>query len=179
MERERKGKSILIGVLCAIILVMSIGFADYARRVTITGDASIGNTWNVRVTSIEQESATGGVEEVDDASHTTSSASFNVTLAEPGDSVSYKVIVTNLGTIPAIITNSEKTGDDQVSAIEFTISGPVVGEDSAKLAAGATHEFIVTATYLESATGDDAPENNAAETATFVFDYEQDLSAAA
>lgn len=179
MERERKGKSILIGVLCAIILVMSIGFADYARKVSITGDAAIGSTWNVRVTSIEQVDATEGVDVTQAADHTTSTATFGVTLAEPGDSVSYKVIVTNLGTIPAIITNSEKTGDDQVAAIEFTISGPVVADDSAKLAAGATHEFIVTATYLESATGDEAPDNDAAETATFVFDYEQDLSAAA
>ena len=174
MERERKGKSILIGVLCAIILVMSIGFANFTRQLEIEGTASVGSTWNVQITSITKVEGTGeGVTEVAEPTKTAASATFNVEFAEPGQSIQYKVVVTNLGTIPAMLTKITESDDTGVEQINFEISGV---EENAKLAAGATHEYIVTVTYPETAIGENAPTNDASETVTYTLDYAQDTA---
>lgn len=55
MESERKSKGIIIGVLCAVIVFMSIGFAALSSQLTIRGNATISDTWNVQITNIEKK----------------------------------------------------------------------------------------------------------------------------
>ena len=57
MESERKSKGIIIGVLCAVIVFMSIGFAALSSQLTIRGNATISDTWNVQITNIEKKEA--------------------------------------------------------------------------------------------------------------------------
>lgn len=60
MESERKSKGIIIGVLCAVIVFMSIGFAALSSQLTIRGNATISDTWNVQITNIEKKEASTG-----------------------------------------------------------------------------------------------------------------------
>lgn len=55
MESERKSKGIIIGVLCAVIVFMSIGFAALSSQLTINANATISDTWNVQITNIEKK----------------------------------------------------------------------------------------------------------------------------
>lgn len=171
MERERNSKKILIGVLCAIILFMSIGFATMGANLQIEGDAAVGSTWNVQITSISLKDATDGVEEVADPSYGATSASFNVTLSEPGDTVSYDVVVSNQGTINAVLdaVNVSQSGTAE-DGIVYSVDGPTDGES---LNAGTQHTYTVTVTYPETAKGENAPANNSSKHLTVTMDYSQ------
>ena len=46
MESERKSKGIIIGVLCAVIVFMSIGFAALSSQLTINANAT--NTTSIK-----------------------------------------------------------------------------------------------------------------------------------
>ena len=95
MESERKSKGIIIGVLCAVIVFMSIGFAALSSQLTINGNATISDTWNVQITNIEKKEGSTGVTETSQPTHTATTANFNVSLKEPGDYAIYTVTVKN------------------------------------------------------------------------------------
>ena len=95
MESERKSKGIIIGVLCAVIVFMSIGFAALSSQLTINGNATISDTWNVQIASITKKESSDGVNETSQPTFTATTANFNVSLKEPGDYAIYTVTVKN------------------------------------------------------------------------------------
>ena len=95
MESERKSKGIIIGVLCAVIVFMSIGFATLSSQLKINGNATISDTWNVQIASITKKEGSTGVTETAQPTHTATTANFNVSLKEPGDYAIYTVTVKN------------------------------------------------------------------------------------
>lgn len=178
MERERKGKSILIGVLCAIILFMSVGFALQASRLEIKGTARITGSWNVQIVSITEKTKEGKVTVKENyPTKTSTTATFDVTLAEPGDKIVYDVKVANNGTLDAYLKTmtdeaNRTTGEE---AILINVEGPGVNDE---LASGGEHTYTVTIEYDPNAVGENAPtipEGTAELTKTFtlVLDYEQ------
>lgn len=176
MNTERKTRNIVIGLLCAILLFMGIGFATLRSDLEITGNASISNTWNVQITDIQVQNTTGKAVAGTPTFNATS-ANFEAMLAEPGDSVTYNVTVTNGGSINAVLTSvSEEFANLDTDSIVYTLaeSNPKATD---KLAAGETHNFIVTATYKESAVGENAP-TEAEKTKAFSLQlvYNQDLT---
>lgn len=187
MGKERREKSILVGVLCAVILFMAIGFAGIGSQLKIEGEASIGDTWNVQITGIAKKEASDGV--VETATYpnfTANSANFNVQLSQPGDYAIYTVTVKNLGTIDAVLnvlTEFEQatTGDNAGSpAIEYTLltdSSNAQGETLANTSG--VHTFDIKVEYLSTAVGTNAPTQGAARSYTLTLDYAQDTSAGA
>ncbi len=178
MNSERKGKNIIIGLLCATIVFMGIGFAALSSVLTINGTANIASTWNVKITNISVKETTGKAEAGTPTFNATS-ANFTTTLNEPGDSVSYEVTVTNGGTIDAVLAsiNEGFTNSDD-DAIEYTLKeeNPKAND---KLLSGATHKFIVTATYKATATGDKAPtDDKLTKDFSLQLTYNQDPTAA-
>lgn len=176
MNNERKSKNIVIGLLCAIIVLMGIGFATIFSELKIEGGASLSNTWNVQITNIEVESTTGKANG-GSPYPTGTTANFNATLEEPGDSVTYKVTVTNGGSINAVLTAvTEGFTNQETDAIEYTLaeSNP---DEEAKLTSGDTHTFLVTATYKSTAVGENAPtEEEKTKSFNLQLKYEQDLT---
>lgn len=175
MERERKGKSILIGVLCAIILFMSVGFAIQAQRLNINGEAAISGTWNVQIMKIEEKSKTAGVTVTENfPTKTSTTATFDVTLAEPGDKIVYDVTVANNGSLDAYLKKITTTTEGE-DAILITVDGPTENDE---LLSKGTDTYTITIEYDPTAIGENAPTlpegvQELTKTLTVVLDYEQ------
>ena len=175
MESERKSKGIIIGVLCAVIVFMSIGFAALSSQLTINGNATISDTWNVQITNIEKKEASTGATTTSDPTYTATTANFNVSLKEPGDYAIYTVTVKNTGSLDAVLTQiTENEGEGGSAAIKYTVTpgaGSEQGSDLPKTTG--THTFDVKVEYLSTAVGENAPEANASKSLTVVLDYNQ------
>ena len=175
MESERKSKGIIIGVLCAVIVFMSIGFAALSSQLTIRGNATISDTWNVQITHIEKKEASTGATATPDPTFTATTANFNVSLKEPGDYAIYTVTVKNTGSLDAVLTRiTETEGEGGSAAIKYTVTpaaGSEQGSDLPKTTG--THTFDVKVEYLSTAVGENAPEANASKSLTVTLDYNQ------
>ena len=137
-----KKKTIMI-IMCIAILCMIVGYAAFSTALKINGTANIASTWQVLFTKIEEVSKTSGVtiKSAPTASGTT--ATFNLDVQFPGDTIIYKITVENKGTINAIISDitASKTGND---AIKFNITGIKKGDILVK---GTSTTFNVEITY--------------------------------
>ena len=175
MESERKSKGIIIGVLCAVIVFMSIGFAALSSQLTINGNATISDTWNVQIASITKKEGSTGVTETAQPTHTATTANFNVSLKEPGDYAIYTVTVKNTGSLDAVLTRiTETEGEGGSAAIKYTVTpaaGSEQGSDLPKTTG--THTFDVKVEYLSTAVGENAPEANASKSLSVTLDYNQ------
>lgn len=172
MLKERKGKSIIIAVLCVALVIMSVGYATMSEKLEITGDAKVTSTWNVRIQSIVQKEASPGVAEISSPQSASTTASFNVELKEPGDYAIYTVTVINAGSLKAVlqgINGLEQADGDAAIKYSYTSNNAVDTE----LESGATHTFDVKVEYLETAIGDNAPAANASKSYTLTLDYGQ------
>lgn len=187
MGKERREKSILVGVLCAVILFMAIGFAGISSQLKIEGEASIGETWNVEIASIVRKAdvGTSGAIDATDTPVLTSAttAIFNVSLTQPGDYVVYTVTVENKGTIDAKLDAVAETiqaiENGGSAAINYTLTPSATSLQGTTLAAGKTTTFDVKVEYDSNAVGANAPTQGAKRTYTLTLDYVQDTSAGA
>lgn len=177
MNIERKSKNIIIGLLCAIIVMMGIGFSSLRSELEISGGASLSNTWNVRITNIEVLNASANANAGDPTFNATS-ANFSASLSQPGDSVSYKITVTNSGSIAAVLSEIDSAFESNVNdPIVYTLAAENPGLNS-KLASGSTHTFVITASYNTAATGENAPtEDQKTKDFSLQLTYNQDLTA--
>lgn len=138
---KRKNKKILI--LFAIILTVGVAFAALQKYLQINGSASIDSRFDIRIMSIEKESSSGGAYERTNPTFTDTSATFNVGLIKPGDTIKYKIIVYNAGTINAKLDDLNKI-EEGSSNITYTITGIEKGDIVAN---GTEKEIFVEITY--------------------------------
>ena len=114
-------KKLLIGTLCALIMIMAVGYALLAQTLTINGTANITSTWKIEITNITQkEKSTGATEK--SKSYDALTANFDVGFTSPGDYITYEVEVTNSGTLDAVIERVNVVTDNN-PAIIYTTSG--------------------------------------------------------
>ncbi len=140
MEKDRGGRVLGIIAICIAVVGLSIAYASLSQTLTINGTATVsGNSWDVHfVTGTLSTAATVGHASVPDtdpiALGTTSVTLHEVTLATPGDEVSYTFDVTNAGTLPAIIktftyntptVTAGSTGETK-TADEALVSGKLI-----------------------------------------------------
>src|SRR5574344_34147 len=163
MRKAREGRSILIVILCVLSLGMGIGFASMESTLQIGGTAKIVEpSWNVGITSISvctaadmalnQKCATpvGSALNVTDGTGVSQTdplkATFTTTLALSGDNITYKVVITNNGTIKAKVSNIafEKTYDE-TTPIMFAYNNYAVGDT---LKPGESKTIYVNVSYM-------------------------------
>lgn len=175
MERERKGKGLIIGLLFVTIFVMSIGFATMAANLTIEGNATISDTWNVQITGITKKESSTNVTETEAPGFTSTTANFNVQLKEPGDYAIYTIEVANTGSLDAVLESiTETEGENGSDAIKYTVTPASGSEEQSDLVKKTgTHSFDVKVEYLETATGENAPAEGASKSYTVVLNYKQ------
>jgi len=189
MEQKER-KNVVMGMLLAAICIMAVGYAALAQQLTITGTAQITSTWDVQITGIaKQGTPSAGVTEnkvkvdgtdVQYPTYTATTAQFNVSLTNPGDTITYAVTVTNGGSLAAIldsITVSATDANDAAVGIEedailYEVTG--VTAKTTKLAAnGGTNTVLVKITYNPDVTTQpaaDALEKNLTVTLNYVQD---------
>jgi len=171
MRNFFKNKNNIIIGLCAILILMVVGFAAFSQRLEI-GDTTVTNSdWNVYIKSAVAGTpvgdATGSAQVVDRAS-----AKLTANLSSPGDSVTYTITVANDGNIDAVLDVITLSASNSDSVIKYSYAG--IEEDEELLAQTET-SFTVTIEYDSTKTGTvtDAQKQN---TLTLDLDYVQKTS---
>ena len=161
-------KKILIGVLCVLVAIMAIGYALLAQQLNINGIASIDSTWKVEITNIDEKNRLGGATSKATPSYTSTTAKFSVGLTQPGDSITYYIEISNLGTLKAKVDSINVVMDEN-DAVIYTISGLKTGD---KLGVGEKATLSVIVTYDYSVTSQPV---NTVKDLTVTINYVQDL----
>ena len=108
---RRKKNNIIIASLCAIVVLMGIGYAAFSSQLRINGTSSISSNWDIRITNIEtmlpSEMGDGDTPDgynISEPTYTPSSATFNAGFELPGSMIYYVVEVSNMGSLDAQVT---------------------------------------------------------------------------
>jgi len=164
---ERKKRNIIIGSLCTVLLLMVVGYAAFSTALNINGTSSISSNWDIKITKIETQNIIGEASNAEEPTGVdTLTATFKTNLVSPGDSISYKITVSNLGNLDAKLEKINVT-DSNNPAIKFETSGL---EEGTVLSAGGTADLTVTVTYDSNVTSQ--PENTKG-TISVTLDYVQ------
>ena len=161
-------KTIMIGVLCTLVCVMAVGYALLAQQLNINGRASIDSTWKVEITNITEKDIVGDATSKEAPSYTATTANFSVGLIQPGDSITYDIEISNLGTLKAKVDSINVVMDDN-DAITYTISGVTQGD---KLGVGEKTTLTVKVEYNSEVT---SQPTNTGKDLTVTINYVQDL----
>ena len=134
---------IIIG-LCAILVIMGVGYAAFQSQLKISGTSNIASNFLVKITGIQVSSKSGGAADKPEVTtHTDTTATFGTTLQSPGDSITYNITIANQGSVDAVLKTINKT-DTNNSAIIFETSGVNEGDP---LNVGEIATMQVTVTY--------------------------------
>ena len=165
---QKKKNNIIIGSLCAVVLLMVVGYAAFATQLNITGTGKITSNWNILITDITTKNIVGGASNASDPTGKgTLTATFNTNLVSPGDSIEYDITVSNQGSINAVLSKINVT-DSNNPAIKFTTTGLTEGD---ALNAGDSKVLTVKVEYDNAVTSQ--PENTKSEL-TITLDYVQE-----
>jgi len=171
MKNFFKNKNNVIIGLCAILILMGIGFAAFSQRLQIGDTTTTSSDWNVYIKSAVAGTpvgdATGSAQVVDRAS-----AKLTANLSSPGDSVTYTITVANDGNIDAVLDLITLSASNSDSVIKYSYSGI---EEDEELLAQTEKSFTVKIEYDSTKTGTvtDAQKQN---TLTLDLDYVQKTS---
>lgn len=104
----REMKILVVAALIISIVAIGIGFAAFSETLTINGSASVQtSTWKVKFSELGTATLTGTASEVTKPTLSdTTIGTYNATFKTPGDSVSYKIKVSNTGSYNAKITTA-------------------------------------------------------------------------
>lgn len=143
---------IIIG-LCAILVIMGVGYAAFSSQLKITGTSNIDSTWSVKITSITPTDIIGEAKDKPEVTtYTDTTATFGTSLKLPNDSITYNIVIENQGSLDAKLDTISKT-DTNNSAISFVTSGVEEGD---LLKSGEKVTMKVKVTYTP---GDSQPTN--------------------
>ena len=160
-------RNYIIMGLCAILVIMGVGYAAFQSQLKISGTSSVSSNFAVKITDITVATQSGGAADKPEVTtHSDTTATFGVTLQSPGDSITYDIRIENQGTIDAILKTITKT-DTNNSAILFETSGVAEGD---ALNVGESKVMKVTVTYNPAVT---SQPTDLESTLNLTFDYEQ------
>lgn len=143
-------KQVIIGSLCAAILFMVVGYTAFSNILNIKGTTNISSNWDVKITNVESRNIVGNASNNGNPVWDGLTATFKAHLVSPGDSITYDITVTNLGSVNAQL-DKITLSDTENPAIRFESSGLIEGDI---LQAGATSVLIVKVSYDNSITSD-------------------------
>ncbi len=163
---QGKKRNIIIGSLCAVVLLMAVGYAAFQTVLNIQGTSNITSSWNVKITNVTSKNIVGTASNNGDPSFEELSATFKTSLQAPGDSIEYDITVSNAGSLDAKL-DEITLSDTNNPAIKFTATGMTKGD---VITAGSTKVLTVKVEYLSSVS--EQPTNTTS-TLTVDLDYSQ------
>ena len=102
MRKENAIQNYVIVILAIVILVMSVGYALYTQPLTINGTAHVAAAkWQVEFDENTRNHSLLGDATVTSESVSGTTASYEISLAKPGDQYTLETRVHNAGTIDA------------------------------------------------------------------------------
>ena len=120
--RTRKKQRMIIGILCAIVIGLAVGYAVLSQTLNIQGTGGITTDWRIEITNVETKKTVGNAKNVTDPSFDKLTANMSASFEKPGDSISYDITVSNLGNIDAVL-DSIKMNMEEQEYIDFKIEG--------------------------------------------------------
>ena len=117
MRNQRDKRNYIIIGLCAILVIMGVGYASFSTLLTINGTANISNSWclgfdNTKTNTMQVTKGvstganpTGSMSYSGTACSTTlqPNASLSATFHQPGDQIEYTLTIKNASTVTAAI----------------------------------------------------------------------------
>lgn len=175
VSRTGSTRNKLLIIAAVVVGLASIAYAAYSQDLTVNGTGTAAGGWDVGITSIVLSGSDGATEN-SPASHTGTSASFDVDLAYPGAYADYTVTVTNNGNIPAIlssITDLASKNAEVPTYITYAVSGVTANTTTIGTNAGVDNTNTITV-HIEwtAGTNPDTSQNNS-KAATITFGYTQ------
>lgn len=147
---SRNKKTIISIALCIGIFFMAVGYSVLMTQLKINGSANITSTWDIRITGISNGTSVGSAYNIEEPSFTDTTAKFNVSLVNPGDSMTYTVTIKNNGTLTAILNSMDITTSG-TDAIIYEVTGLKEGDT---ITAGSTKALTVVARYNSNVIAD-------------------------
>ena len=117
---------IIIG-LCAILVIMGVGYAAFSSQLKITGTSNIDSTWDVQITDIQSSVVVGTPTNQIEPTHDKLSATFHTKLYKPNDTMKYDITVSNLGSLDAKL-DKINVPENSSSAISYKVTGIKEGD---------------------------------------------------
>ena len=125
IRSERDKRNYIIVTLCAILVVMGVGYAAFSSLLTINGTANISNSWcvgfdNTKTDTYEVkkgvstgEAPTGTMTYSGTACETNyiPNASLTAVFHQPGDQITYTLTIKNKSSVTAVIKSILVDGD--------------------------------------------------------------------
>jgi len=146
---ERRKRSIVIGALCGVLLLMTVGYAAFSSILNIKGTTNISSNWDIKITNVTSKNIVGEASNAKDPEWTQLTATVEANLANPGDSIEYDIRIENQGTINAKLEKITLS-DTKNTPIKFTTSGLTEGE---ALNAGSNAVLTLKIEYDKNVTG--------------------------
>lgn len=166
--KESKMKKITIFTLFFVIIIMAIAYATVTEKLSIKGQASIINAWNVGIVRIVEGEKIGNAVSIDAPDFSKTTATFSAQLEKPSDSIEYIITIKNQGIIDAKLAEYF-VGDDGNAAIIFEVVGAKVDD---VLKSGQELEIRVKVTYDGTSTESSA---NVGKSLIVALDYVQNV----
>ena len=117
---------IIIG-LCAILVIMGVGYAAFSSQLKITGTSNIDSTWDVQITDIQSSVVAGTPTNQIEPTHDKLSATFHTKLYKPNDTMKYDITVSNLGSLDAKLDRIN-VPENASTAISYEVTGIKEGD---------------------------------------------------
>lgn len=156
----KNSKNIMIVALLISVVALAIGYAAFATTLTINGNATVNSNWQVEIISITPSYSAGASEATHTPAYptfTTTTASFDTVLTEPGDYATYTVVVKNKGSITAKfngITPADFTTLNSTAPSVINYSVTTKPAANATLAPNAEATFVFRVEYDPNTTNE-------------------------
>ena len=145
--RGRKRRSmVMMGLLC-LLLIMTIGYSAFSTKLDIKGSSMVTSKWDIEITDLVVKNITGNVEDISH-SYDALTANMEANFYMPGDTITYEITVSNLGTLDAVL-DSIKMNMAKQDVIEFKVDGITSKEELKK---GTSVKFDLIMKYNENIT---------------------------
>lgn len=172
MNKNRKLRLIMVIGLCLVICLLTVAYATLSKSLNITGTATLkSNTWDVHLENVSC-TKTGGASVGSPTVNGTNIQFSEMTLIQPGDTVTCTFNVKNAGSVSAKLSNTVvstptyegigSTATADVNLVKanctytFTYSdGTSIATNNsyATIAAGSSRTMKLYATYKTNNTG--------------------------
>lgn len=183
MDKIRKNrKNLLIGILCILICVMTVGYSALSVQLTINNTTRVTSTWDVHISDVVC-TTTPAIESmpiVVEKSNTASTATFSIKFNQPDDTATCTVKIQNSGTLNArlhklVVTNAEtlSNGPITISTSGLSDDSSVTSKDGTKIASNnGMSEYKLVFTYDGNT---ELTEQNKQKSIEISLEYIQDL----
>ena len=124
---NRTQRNYIILGLCAILVIMGVGYAAFSSQLKITGTSNIDSIWDVQITDIQSSVVVGTPTNQIEPTHDKLSATFHTKLYKPNDTMKYDITVSNLGSVDAKL-DKINVPENSSTAISYEVTGIKKGD---------------------------------------------------